>query len=61
MSEKEQSIQEFLKERNEEESKKTYYYRINFERLLELITIYLSKSGTRRNYESFDFKCRNQE
>ncbi len=49
MSEKEQSIQEFLKERDEEESKKTYYYRINFERLLELITIYLSQSGTRRS------------
>ena len=49
MSEK--TIQDFIKEKNEEEAKKTYYYRINFERLLELISIYLSKSGTRR--ESF--------
>lgn len=46
MSEK--TIQDYIREKNEEEAKKTYYYRINFERLLELINIYLSKSGTRR-------------
>lgn len=56
---KEDSIEEFIKKHQEEEANKVYYYRIDFVRLVELISIYLTKSGSRRG--AFLGSCSNPE
>lgn len=57
--EKEESLADILKQIQEEEEKKTYYYRIDFVRLLEILKIILSGSGAKR--KSFLDSCTNPD
>lgn len=56
---KEESVEEMIKKQREEEESKVYFFRIDFVRLLELMTIYFTKSGIRR--DAFLGSCTNPD
>lgn len=57
MPETNENVADMIKKQREEEENKVYYLRIDFVRLNELLNIYLTKSGIRR--EAFLGCCSN--